>query len=575
MKKLLTFLVSVSVLVPVSVFAADLPQVLSESDAAAYSEIFKLQAVEKISAAAEIEKTLADDILRCETLFQKYTSKTYKSKGKELTDWMTKCYDMPGADRIAKIAKLKKASVRAPKLPKLATAAASDAAAKSEAWTTKNYAGATGKKVKQFKSALTGGSTKIARNILGDKAFKKAVSGADFGRLSGRLAFVYYTNGEFDLAQKFAAESAAQKSEYGFWTLGLLSFKNGDFSDAEKNFASLTKLTHINDARKAEAAFWAGRAAEMAGDSASAKNYWTLSAEKSQTFYGALSSAMLGNTPKYEFFDKEISDEDIDELLATKYGKSALALLQVNEKDRAEKYLRLLLTSGASDRLLHAVYSSASAAELPRVSMHAAGLVRGRGIMEIDQDVIFGAQYPLPDWEPMGGWSIDRALLFAITRQESGFKPSAESGKGAKGVMQLMPTTAKMVAKKNDVSMKDLDMSDPNHNMFLGQQYIVDLLNLPAIDNNIIKMLAAYNSGDGAVMKFEKSFDTSDPLLYVESFPNVETRNYIKRVIANLWLYRARLNQPLTSLEDLANGKWPLYSSEDEYVQSQIAERMI
>jgi hypothetical protein len=58
--------------------------------------------------------------------------------------------------------------------------------------------------------------------------------------------------------------------------------------------------------------------------------------------------------------------------------------------------------------------------------------------------------------------------------------------------------------------------------------------------------------------------------LYIESFPAYETRGYIKRVLSNLWLYRARLNQPLTSMQELANGQWPLYTSEDEYVQRQM-----
>ena len=87
-------------------------------------------------------------------------------------------------------------------------------------------------------------------------------------------------------------------------------------------------------------------------------------------------------------------------------------------------------------------------------------------------------------------------------------------------------------------------------------------------------MLAAYNAGMGTVVKFEKSFSTYDPLLYIESFPAYETRSYIKRVMSNMWLYRARLGQPLTSMEELANGIWPLYNSEDEYVQRQVADRM-
>ncbi|MBQ2859316.1 MAG: lytic transglycosylase domain-containing protein, partial [Alphaproteobacteria bacterium] len=255
-------------------------------------------------------------------------------------------------------------------------------------------------------------------------------------------------------------------------------------------------------------------------------------------------------------------------------GRVALALLQIGRKDRAEEYLKYLITSKSSDRLLHAVNSVASAYGLPRVSIQSASVIKDRGILEIDDDIIYSAQYPLPDWEPLGGWSIDRALLLAITKQESNFRVSAKSGAGANGVMQLMPSTAKRVARANKLDITQMDMSNPEHNMFLGQQYIVDLLGHDRVENSIIKMLAAYNAGMGTMVKFEKSFYTYDPLLYIESFPAYETRSYIKRVMSNLWLYRARLNQPLTSMEELANGNWPLYNSEDEYVQQQIAERM-
>jgi len=173
----------------------------------------------------------------------------------------------------------------------------------------------------------------------------------------------------------------------------------------------------------------------------------------------------------------------------------------------------------------------------------------------------------------MGGWSIDRALLFAITRQESAFKTTAKSHMGASGLMQLMPKTAKSVAKQNNVQMADIDITNPEHNMFLGQQHIVDLLAQPGIDNNIVKMLIAYNSGTGAMTKWEKKFETDDPLLYIESFPNVETRGYVKRVLSNLWLYQARLGQGNGSIQTLSNGEWPRYESSDSFVQGRTAEK--
>ncbi len=572
MKKILVFLTAFLLSVPVR--AADLPNILTDADASLYEQIFMLQSKEKITTAQKLEKQLTDPLLMNEVLYQRYTSKTYRTRGAELNAWMNKYYDMPGAVRISKIAKIKQATVRKPVVPNMISGGASIETAQSETWTAKKYTGWVDTKITKFKRAIRSGSSKTARQILSDPLFKRKLTESDYGRLAGRLSYLYYTNGEFELAKKWGFVASDANSEYGLWAMGLLYFKEEKFKESAKYFSQILKLEQINNARKTEAAFWAGRAADANGDRTTARNFWRVAAAHPMAFYGALSAVMLGDTPEYEFFEQDFTDDDIDALTETKYGRMALALLQVGQKDRAEEYLKYLITARASDRTLHAVNSIATAYGLPRVSIQSAGVVRDRGILEIDDDIIYSAQYPLPDWEPMGGWSIDRALLLAITKQESGFKTNAKSNAGANGLMQIMPSTARRVARRNNVAMSDIDMNNPEHNMFLGQQYIVDLLAHPNINNNIIKMLAAYNAGMGTVVKFEKSFSTYDPLLYIESFPAYETRSYIKRVMSNMWLYRARLGQPLTSMEELANGIWPLYNSEDEYVQRQIADRL-
>ena len=574
MKKIFTFLIAI--FLPIGAIAADLPNidVLSDADASLYTQIFLLQSEEEISAAQKLEKQLTDPLLMNEVLFQRYISDTYRTRGKELTAWMEKYYDMPGADRMVKLAKIKQASVRKAYIPRTISGGASIETAQSETWTEKKYTGDTNTKINKFKRAIRSGSTKTARQILEDSSFKKKLTESDYGRLAGRLSFIYYTNGEFELAKKWGFVASDAKSEYGMWAMGLLYFKEEKYAESKKYFSAILDLPQINNARKTEAAFWAGRAADANGERSEAKKYWKIAAAHPMAFYGALSSVMLGNTPKYEFFEQDCTDEDIDALRETKYGKRALALLQVGQKDRAELYLKYMITSKVTDRTLHAINSIATVYGLPRVSIQASSLIQDRGILEIDDNIIYSAQYPLPDWEPMGGWSIDRALLLAITKQESGFRTNATSGAGANGLMQIMPSTAKKVARENKVNMSEIDMSKPEHNMFLGQQYIVDLLSHPNINNNIIKMLAAYNAGMGTLVDFEKMFETYDPLLYIESFPTYETRSYIKRVMSNMWLYRARLDQPLTTMKDLANGEWPLYNSEDEYVQKQIADRM-
>lgn len=559
---------------PLNAFATDLPDILTDADASLYQQIFLLQSKEKIDAAMRLEKQLTDPLLMNEVLYQRYISKTYHTRGRGVASWMNKYYDMPGADRMEKLGKIKQTQTRAAKLPRTISGGASIETAQSETWTAKKYSGDTDKKITKFKRAIRSGSTKTARMILQDATFKKKLTESDYGRLAGRLAFIYYTNGEFELAKKWGFVASDADSEYGLWAMGLLYFKEEKFDESRKYFSRILDLPQINNARKTEAAFWAGRAADMAGSRAAAKKYWTIAAAHPMAFYGALSATMLGQRPRYEFFEQDCTDEDMDTLRESKYGRMALALLQAGNKERAEQYLKYMITARASDRSLHAINSVATVYGLPRVSIQASSVIKDRGILEIDDDIIYSAQYPLPDWEPMGGWSIDRALLLAITKQESGFRVTAKSSAGANGLMQLMPSTAKRVARSAKVDISEIDMANPEHNMFLGQQYIVDLLAHPNIENNIIKMLAAYNAGMGTLVKFEKSFDTYDPLLYIESFPAYETRGYIKRVMSNMWLYRARLDQPLTSMQELAEGQWPLYNSEDEYVQKQIADRM-
>ena len=566
----------IAIFLPFAAVGADLPNidVLSDADASLYTQIFLLQSEEEITAAQKLEQQLTDPLLMNEVLYQRYISDTYRTRGKEIAAWMEKYYDMPGAERMVKLAKIKQATVRKAYIPRTISGGASIETAQSETWTAKKYTGATNTKINKFKRAIRSGSTKNARQILEDPSFKSKLTESDYGRLAGRLSFIYYTNGEFELAKKWGFVASDAKSEYGLWAMGLLYFKEEKFEESEKYFSAILDLEQINNARKTEAAFWAGRAAEASGNKTDAKAYWKIASAHPMAFYGALASVMLGHTPKYEFFEQDYTDEDVDTLRETKYGKKALALLQIGQKDRAELYLKYMITSNVSDRTLHAINSVATAYGLPRVSIQASSLIQDRGILEIDDNIIYSAQYPLPDWEPMGGWSIDRALLLAITKQESGFRANAKSGAGANGLMQIMPSTAKKVARENKVNISEIDMSKPEHNMFLGQQYIVDLLAQQNINNNIIKMLAAYNAGMGTLVEFEKNFDTYDPLLYIESFPTYETRSYIKRVMSNMWLYRARLDQPLTTMKELAKGEWPLYNSEDEYVQKQIEDRM-
>jgi soluble lytic murein transglycosylase-like protein len=549
--------------------AEPLPTILSEHDAGTYGKIFELQDKGRFAAAKKLEPEIEDNVLMGEVLYHRYMARTYYSSGVEIAEWLNKYYNHPGADNMFKLSKKKKILARAPSLPSLASSKG-DSGAYNESYTAKKYHGGTGQQLGQFQRHIRKRAPNSAAGILLNGNFKKNVSETDYGRLAGRLAFTYYNGGDFDKASEWGKISAERGSEFGLWTMGLLSYKNGGYADSQKYFEKMLELEHLNTNRKIEAAFWAGRAAEANDDSRTARKHWRFGMSRPASFYGAMSAAMLGREPDYEFYETEISRDDIATLMKTRFGMNALALLQIGKRDLAEGQLKYLITEKASDGLLHAVHALATSEELPRTALTVAPVIKERGILEIDQNVILSAQFPLPQWEPRGGWNIDRALLFAIARQESRFKTNAKSHAGATGLLQLMPKTAKLTAKRSKVKMNTLDLTNPSDSMFLGQQHVLDLFALESVDNNIIKMLVSYNAGNGSLRRFERKFGTNDPLLYIESFPASETRQYVKLVMSNLWLYRARLGQSMSNLNELASGRWPRYSAEDSYANQDV-----
>ena len=199
MKKVLAFLLAI--FCPLSVMALESIDILSDEDAAVYQQIFLLQDKEKIDSAKKLENKLMDKSLMHEVLYQRFVSKTYHTRGVEIQNWMNKNYDMPGAERLAKIANLKKVSVKKPVSPHILTGKEYIETAQSETWTAKNYSGKAAKKIEKFKKSVRSGSSKNARLILEDKSFKSKITSADYGRLAGRLSYLYYKNGEYELAK--------------------------------------------------------------------------------------------------------------------------------------------------------------------------------------------------------------------------------------------------------------------------------------------------------------------------------------------------------------------------------------
>ena len=220
------------------------------------------------------------------------------------------------------------------------------------------------------------------------------------------------------------------------------------------------------------------------------------------------------------------------------------------------------LRVAAASKLAGALVTVSQLANLPSLSLKLGTMIESQY-----GTTIATALYPVPGWTPRGGFEVDRALLYALMRQESGFNPDAESGVGASGLMQIMPSTAAYLAPHVEGYNGEAGavLRDPVTNMTIGQEYVRQLLIDDNVEGDLFLLTAAYNAGPGNLAKWRKGASgyDQDPLLFIESIPSRETRFFIERVLANLWIYRQRLGQATPSLDAIASGAWPVYDRQE------------
>ena len=152
--------------------------------------------------------------------------------------------------------------------------------------------------------------------------------------------------------------------------------------------------------------------------------------------------------------------------------------------------------------------------------------------------------YPIRSMTP-GVVSPEQALILGITRQESGFDPVIRSPAGAMGLMQLMPGTAALVARRVGVNYSSGQLSDPDYNTRLGAAYLDQMLG--TFSGSYVMAIAAYNAGPGRPSEWagfcgDPRTSNVDPIDFIECIPFAETRNYVMRVMEGMQVYRARLN---------------------------------
>ena len=240
-------------------------------------------------------------------------------------------------------------------------------------------------------------------------------------------------------------------------------------------------------------------------------------------------------------------------------GRRILALIQISEFHRASREFRKIIFN-FNEKEYPQIISFASKNNMPGFAFRLSAILRNDY-----NKILLGGLYPVPDWDFSSLLIKDKSLLFSISRQESGFNPRAKSYANALGLMQVLPSTASFIMKNRAYRKKEM-LFDEEKNLYVASKYIQFLLGLDIIKKDVSKMLASYNAGPGNFSKWSKNFYKSeiDPIFMIETLPARQTRNYIKLVLTNLWIYKIRLNEKPDLLFKLASGSIPIYEYRDD-----------
>ncbi len=552
-----------------------LPDVLSDRDAGLYREIFALQEKGKWRAADKHMRQLSDRRLIGHLLAQRYLHPTaYRSKYKELRDWMAHYADHPDAKRIYKLAlKRRPKNYKYPKRPvvRRSSLAAPPALGSEPYRSTKRLSRKERRRAAQLKR-------QIRRNVLRTRltVTEKLLAGPAAKRLLDRVerddgyakvaaAWFYYGNDERALGLAGpAARRSGHEVTLAHWIAGLAAWRLNRLEDAARHFENLANSQTASGWNVAAGAYWAARAHLRLRRPAEMSGWLALAAEYPRTFYGLLARRALGIRLRFDFHAHALNPTLLARLAAEPGSARALALLQVGQRQRAERELKRV--EGWRDATMtRALLALAEHARLPGLAFRLGNRLAALERPAASEGVLEAALYPLPPWRPKNGFTVDRALIYALVRQESGFNPRAKSPDGARGLMQLMPSTASFIARDRAFRRhKRQQLFDPATNLDLGQRYIVHLLDNELAGSDLFRLTTAYNGGPGNLNKWQRKMDyKGDPLLFIESLPSRETRLFVERVLANLWIYRQRLGQPAPSLDGIASGDWPLYVALD------------
>ncbi|MGV1763251.1 lytic transglycosylase domain-containing protein [Rhizobium rhizogenes] len=362
--------------------------------------------------------------------------------------------------------------------------------------------------------------------------------------------------GNFKTAYRVVDASAAEspqdvgEAEFHAGWYALRGLQNG--AAASAHFRKILQVSN-GPISQSRAWYWLGRAAE-AGGPGKASEFYAKAASYPSTFYGQLAAEKLGRRTLNVAYPSPTSDDR--RVFQSREAVQAITRLEAAGHGwRAEALYRALAKQLDSPGEIAMLAARAERSGNHQLSLQVGKIAYGRGVDVAALAFPIGV---IPDNANISG--SGKALAYAIARQESAFNPAAVSSANARGLLQLLPKTAKAVAGRHGLAYSDAKLTqDAGYNATLGAHYLGEQID--AFGGSYILTFIAYNAGPNKVPEWisrygdprGKSID--DVVDWIERIPFPETRNYVQRVMENYQVYKARLGQKTDIERDLIYGR--------------------
>ena len=345
----------------------------------------------------------------------------------------------------------------------------------------------------------------------------------------------------YKLAKDFSGKSTKYTSE-SEWLAGWLGY----------NFLNLKSEIYINHflnsyentnhrGEKAKSAYWVGKSYKKIGNEEQSKIWFETAAKEVTEFYGQLSFDQIKKNnvtliENQELYGKSLVTKEDLKLMETSLYKATEIVLLYSNRNTAKKFFSALLEFCNKPGEFQLVARLGENSRRVDLAIKASN-------KSFEKDInLYHFGYPTISYKLASG--LEKELVYAVIRQESIFDEKAHSRAGARGLMQLMPATAKRVSKKINLKYSKSSLkTNPQYNVALGSFYLKSLIE--NYNGSYLLALVGYNAGPRNAGKWIKKFGDPrkknvDPISWIEQIPIKETRLYVKKVLSNLQVYRQK-----------------------------------